>query len=214
MSENVWYAAYGSNLLRERFMAYIQGGRAPGARFSQVGCTDKTPPKAEKGIMILHRLSFAGISPQWEDLGVAFIERAPDEGAKTLGRMYLITRGQFREVVLQENGHTRMDAEVGMDLEQTIREGRSEIVGGRYRTLLHLGEEDGHPIFSFTASGDDDQPPLNRPGPNYLKVVIRGLKETFGLTDEGTLDYLREVPGIRGMIPEEELARTVGNIRG
>ena len=210
MSDHVWYASYGSNLSRERFMAYIEGGKAPGASFGQVGCTDPTPPKQDRRIMILHRLFFAEASPQWEDLGIAFIRGEQEEAAKTLGRMYLISRDQFREVVLQENGYRRMDAEVEMDLERTVREGRSEMPEGLYGTLLFLGQEDEHPIFTFTASWNENQAPLNRPGPKYLRVIIRGLKETFGLSTPGVIEYLRDVPGVQGALPEEELARIAG----
>jgi len=209
MSEHVWYACYGSNLLEERFMAYIRGEKAPGASFEQVGCTDKTPPRWDRGMLILHELFFASASPNWENSGVAYIRKEKEEEAKTLGRMYLISRDQFREVLLQENGHRRMDTEVEMDLEKTIREGRSEILGGPYGTLLHLGEDAGRPIFTFTASWNADRAPLNRPGPKYLRVIVRGLKETFGLSTQGLMDYLRDLPGIRGVIPEEELARIV-----
>jgi len=210
MSDHVWYASYGSNLLRERFMAYIRGGKAPGAGFAQVGCTDTTPPKRDRRIMILHRLFFAEASPQWEDSGVAFIRKEQEEEAKTLGRMYLISKGQFRDVVLQENGRRRMDAEVEMDFERTVREGRSEMPDGLNGTLLYLGKEDDHPIFTFTASWDERHAPINRPGPKYLQVITRGLKETFGLSTPGVIEYLRDVPGVQGTLPEEELARIVG----
>jgi hypothetical protein len=215
MSEHVWYASYGSNLLLERFMAYIRGGKAPGARFGQVGCTDPTPPMEDKGIMIFHRLFFAEARPQWEDLGVAFIGTRKDEAARTLGRMYLITRDQFREVWLQENGHRRLDAGASpgrgrtLDLEATVRDGSSRMPVGLYSTLLHLGEEGGHPIFTFTASWNEGQAPINRPGPKYLGLIVRGLKETFGLSNQGSVDYLRGVPGIRGVISEKDLAGIV-----
>ena len=209
MSELVWYASYGSNLLRRRFMTYIKGGKAPGARFGQVGCTDKTPPRQESGVMILHPLFFAHASAQWEDLAIAFIGGERREEAKTLGRMYLISEEQFREVVLQENGIRQMEFDVGIDLEKTIQDGRSTIRRGLYSTLLHLGEEEGYPIFTFTAPWKEGLAPLNRPGPNYLKVIARGLQETYGLSDEGVVDYLKEVEGVRGMIPEEELGEIV-----
>ena len=105
MPELVWYASYGSNLLRARFLAYIRGGPPPGASFVQVGCSDTTPPRHDRGVMILHHLYFAESSRNWEDAGIAFLDPGKDSSAKTLGRMYLITAQQFREVVLQENGY-------------------------------------------------------------------------------------------------------------
>jgi hypothetical protein len=213
MPDRVWYASYGSNLLKDRFMKYIQGGRPPGAAFEQVGCTDPTPPTHDRGIMILHRLFFAEAESPWEDGGVAFVQKYRDEGAKTLGRMYLITAEQFIQVLLQENGHRRFDVEVRIDLDSTVKHGRSETGVGLYGTLLHLGEEAGHPIFTFTASWEEAEAPINPPGPRYLGVIAQGLKETFGLSTEGVTDYLRNVPGIQGSISDLELAWVVGGGR-
>jgi hypothetical protein len=214
MTNQVWYASYGSNLLRERFMAYIRGGRVPGAGFEQAGCTDKTPPKQDVGILILHRLYFAWTSAPWENAGVAFIREEKEDTARTLGRMYLISEDQFRDVVLQENGHRRMDVDLGMDLERTVEEGSSVLPGLRYGSLLHLGQEQGYPIFTFTASWEDDQAPINPPGTKYLEVITRGLKEAYRLTNEGVVDYLRNVPGIPEGFTEAELARIVAGATG
>ena len=214
MKTQVWYASYGSNLLRERFMAYIRGGKVPGAGFDQVGCTDKTPPRQNLGIMILHRLYFAWTSAPWENAGVAFIRKEKDDAAGTLGRLYLISEDQFREVFLQENGHRRLDVEVGLDLEKTLKERSSVLPGLRYGTLLHLGHEQGHPIFTFTASWEDDQAPINPPGPRYLEVMARGLKEAYSLTNDGVVDYLRTVPGIPEGFTETELTRVVARATG
>jgi len=37
----VWYAVYGSNLLRKRFDCYIQGGKPKGAAKDYPGCRDR-----------------------------------------------------------------------------------------------------------------------------------------------------------------------------
>ncbi|ADL67896.1 hypothetical protein Tthe_0325 [Thermoanaerobacterium thermosaccharolyticum DSM 571] len=42
MSEIIYYGAYGSNLLRERFLIYIKGGEYRGKEYR--GCRDKTEP--------------------------------------------------------------------------------------------------------------------------------------------------------------------------
>ncbi len=209
MPKKLWYASYGSNLLRERFLAYIRGGRPPGAKFLQVGCSDPTPPSHDHGIMVLHGLYFAEVSRHWENAGIAFVDTRKESIAKTLGRMYLITTDQFREVVLQENGYQEMNVDLGMDLEMTLREGRTELKTGLYRTLLCLGEEGGHPIYTFTSAGGMEGASLNPPGPLYLTVIVRGLKETFGLSDTGIIEYLQGRPGIRGLLPIEELERIV-----
>mgnify|MGYP001821802796 CR=1 FL=1 len=209
MSEKIWYASYGSNVLKARFLAYIRGGRPPGTNFVQVGCSDSTPPSHDHGVLILHDLYFAEASRNWEDAGIAFLDPKEDKLAKTLGRMYLITAEQFREVVLQENGYRQMDVDLGMDLDKTIQEGSSELREGLYRTLLFLGEEAGHPIFTFTAAGGVDEQLLNPPGPLYLAIIARGLRETFGLSDAGIVEYFQDRLGIKGFLPAEELERIV-----
>lgn len=213
MSELVWYASYGSNLLRERFLAYLRGGRPPGAKFVQVGCSDPTLPRHDHGVMILHGLYFAAMSSQWENAGVAFVDTKREPMAKTLGRMYLISADQFKEVVLQENGYRRMNVDLGMDLEKTLQEGSTELKTGLYRTLLCLGEEGGYPIFTFTAAGGVGGSSLNPPGPLYLTIIVRGLKETFGLSDRGIVEYLRDRPGIQGLLSVQDLEKTVREAR-
>ncbi len=44
---HVIYAAYGSNLLKERFLAYIKGGTFMGIHYE--GCRDKTEPDLSDG---------------------------------------------------------------------------------------------------------------------------------------------------------------------
>ena len=102
-----------------------------------------------------------------------------------------------------------MDVDLGMDLERTIQEGRTELREGLYRNLLCLGEEDGHPIFTFTAAGQPGAQALNPPGPRYLSVIARGLRETFGLSEGGIVEYLQGRPGIEGFLPPELLERIV-----
>jgi hypothetical protein len=211
MSKHVWYASYGSNLSKERFMAYLQGGKAPGARFAQKGCTNPAPPLAERRILLLHRIYFAATSPQWEDGGVAFVRTDRDESAKTLGRMYLITADQFREVALQEN--RLKDYEVGwtVDWVGLERDGQARFGSGPYGTLLHLGREGGQPIVTATAVWNDDRAPLNRPSPRYLQAIVGGLQEAYPISDEAAVEYLITAPGIAGALSEEELMAILGS---
>jgi hypothetical protein len=55
----VWYAVYGSNLLRSRFDCYIQGGKLKGATKEYAGCRDKTPPRDARRVMLAHSIYFA-----------------------------------------------------------------------------------------------------------------------------------------------------------
>lgn len=209
MSDLVWYASYGSNLMRDRFLTYIQGGLAPGAAVPQVGCSDQSLPRAERRILLLHELYFAHVSGQWENKGVAFIKRDAGESSKTLGRMYLVGREQFGEVFLQENGHRTLDGSFDLDLKAAQEAGSLLVSDSLYGTLLHLGEEGGFPIFTFTASWDEALAPINAPGPRYLTTILKGLQESYPLSPEALIEYLGALAGVRDRIPDQDLQAIV-----
>jgi hypothetical protein len=181
-------------------MAYIAGGSPPGEAFSQVGCTDPTPPREDRPLTIPHELYFAGRSKKWEDGGVCFIHRKPAPGVATLGRMYLVTEDQFKEVFYQENAWNdfRKPAPPGEAAPPfSIDLGRIPPMGalkteapGWYSTLLHLGEVQGHPIFTFTASWDEDRIAQVPPGPRYRETMVRGIRECYGLPQSKVEAYL------------------------
>jgi hypothetical protein len=160
----VWYACYGSNLNKERFLCYIQGGvcHYNGKYFS--GCIDKSMPLMDKPITIPHKLYFANNSGSWEGCGVAFIDPRRDSLEVTLGRMYLITAEQFAEVREQEGNNRNW-----------------------YGELLELGEADGYKIKTFTNAGIR---PTNVPSGKYLRAMVDGLKETYPQIDDAVIqDY-------------------------
>ena len=130
MDNLVWYASYGSNLLYSRFMCYIKGGTPEGSTKLCPGCSDKTPPQDRRQKTIQHELYFAKNSPSWKGKGVAFIKSHKDDNTKTRGRMYLITKEQFTQVVRQENGRTPNYSRITIDFEKTIAQGESMIKGG------------------------------------------------------------------------------------
>ena len=73
----VWYACYGSNINRERFMRYINR------------CSDTTPPVEDRPYEFKHPVFFAGHSSIWENKGTAFLDVWSEGDA--LGRIYKIT---------------------------------------------------------------------------------------------------------------------------
>ncbi|WP_249413767.1 hypothetical protein [Shouchella clausii] len=99
----VWYASYGSNMNRERFLCYIRGGQPEGAEIEEVGCSDPAHPIKETAHRLPFPLYFAQNSTRWQKKGVAFIGLTPLAGAYTYSRKYLITKEQFEDVVKQEN---------------------------------------------------------------------------------------------------------------
>lgn len=87
-TEYIWYACYGSNINKERFMKYINN------------CSDKTPPIEDRPFMFNHSIYFAKSSGQWDNGGVAFLDDSCV--GEAYGRIYKITRAQYEEVKSQE----------------------------------------------------------------------------------------------------------------
>jgi hypothetical protein len=202
---NIWYASYGSNLLEERFLCYIRGGRPSGANRTYKGCRDKTLPIDSEEIYINQKLYFGKSSKNWDGGGVAFLGLSSDPGHLTLGRMYLITREQFMDVVKQE---TDTKEKLTIDFEGAMEEG-SYVFKDRswYGTIVYLGEQYGCPIFTFTHQ--DDSQPVTRPGNNYLATIVKGIGETFSLSKQEIYDYLHSKDGISGNYTEQELINLI-----
>jgi hypothetical protein len=208
--QHVWYASYGSNLLRERFLCYIIGGTPEGAKRNNTGSTDKTLPLEDRPISIQHPLYFAERSESWQDAGVAFISEERTDQAATLGRMYLITAEQFIQVVRQENGLEPDDDSLNFDI-LPYTEGEEEtqeefIIGtGWYGKVMILGRQDGYPIYTFTSpTSIHDRVPIS-PGENYLRTIGRGIHETYGFDQEQIADYFLEKPGVKGFWTKDQL---------
>jgi len=202
VSELVWYVAYGSNLLLDRFACYILGGKPPGGTRRCAGARDPSPPRAEGAQFLPHRLYFAHEARGWQGGGVAFIDHEPDPTAQTLGRRYLITREQFVDLLRQEN----VDPEVDLpaELETT---GRMQVGEGRYGLVLGLGEFEGQPLLACTNPAPLAEAPINPPSKPYLQCLIAGLRETFALNKQGVRKYLEAAPGIAERYPSAALGK-------
>lgn len=168
----VWYASYGSNLNRDRFLCYIKGGKPKGSEKVEVGCRDKTLPPKEATYIMHYPLYFAKASDRWQKQGVAFIGLKRDQKHHTYSRKYLITVEQFMDVVKQENNR----ASLHIDLNEIIKNGSKTLLKDSwYGTVLYLGEEDGYPILTFTA--DWEGVPFTKPSKEYLGMIINGLRD-------------------------------------
>ncbi|MFO7636688.1 MAG: hypothetical protein R6W96_05235 [Clostridia bacterium] len=166
----IWYACYGSNLYRERFLWYIQGGGLKG----NPGCKDRSLPVADCPYLIRHALYFAGESRTWGHGGVAFISKEHDPGAVTLSRAYLVTEEQFKDIQGQE--------------------------GRWYGCTLELGMLEGFPVRTFTRDPLEFRDmETNNPSDAYLEVIRKGLRETYpGMTEEQITGYLDKAAAGRG----------------
>lgn len=190
---HVWYASYGSNLLRARFMCYIEGGTPPGATTRNPGCRLKRAYAAERPIQIPHRLYFAGHTRSWGG-APAFITRQPGT-PPTLGRMYLITEEQFNDVVCQENGLPVNGTTIVPALGQLRSGDVHRLPFDRlYSLLICIGEADGAPILTFTSARDLQ---IAAPSQAYLRVIVAGLRETWpALSNAELRQYLSQADGI------------------
>ena len=86
----VWYACYGSNLLEERFLHYLQGGicRFNGREYT--ACRNPSPPMDSLPFSIPFDMCFGNRSNSWGHGGVSFLDAS--RPGEAFGRVYLITR--------------------------------------------------------------------------------------------------------------------------
>ncbi len=166
--EYVWYVSYGSNMLKERFMCYIEGGSFEGSRYRQP-CNDTTPPAAAKAVEIPYDMYFGNYSGSWDGCGVSFLDTT--RKGKALGVAYLITKDQFSHVSAQENGG------------RPPQEGYSW-----YENIIDLGEMDGFEVKTIT---NNELRQYNEPSPAYWDTLLQGIKENWpDMSDDDIEDYL------------------------
>lgn len=180
---DLWYAAYGSNLARDRFLAYLAGGRPVGAMRTYPGGRDPRPPADDRPLILPGRLFFGWQSPTWGG-GIAFYDA---EGAGSVyARAYRITHEQFSDLAAQE---MRRAPGSDLDLSQVLADRRHSYGPGRYETLHLVGELEGLPVLTFTAPRDHGLLP-NPPTPAYVATIVRGLRECHELTEQQARAYL------------------------
>lgn len=202
-SEVVWYAAYGSNLDRARFHCYIAGGRPEGAARSYPGCRDRTPPRREAATDVGHGLYFAGRSSVWGG-AVAFLETTAAPVTVTHVRLYLLTWAQFVDVYAQDNW-TGV-AHDALPTPSTLRSAGAVVAGsGWYDCLVHLGDHDGLPMLTFTASEPAAVGDLAAPTTTYAATMARGLAASHGLSPAQAARYIATAPGAAGHIAADRL---------
>lgn len=181
--EHVWYASYGSNLLRERFEAYLLGGSVDGLDRTYPGGAGTRPASADRPLVLPGRLRFALDAPAWGEGGVAFWD--PDgDGPGVLARAWRVRLQQYLEVVHLENGGTSRAAAPWP--ESVLRDGEALLGGSWYGRLVLAGHLDGEPVLTFTHP-DPGALLARAPSHRYAEVVARGLVETFGPPGTGGL---------------------------
>lgn len=202
----IWYACYGSNIRKARFLCYIQGGTPVGAIKSFEGCRDTTEPVDSRPFVLNRELYFAKESVTWNGGGIGFLKPEADSKFKTYGRIYKISIGQFKDLLKQE---LRVKENIPVDLYQLRCDGFFNCLPeGRYGHLIHLGEIEDLPVISFSSERflRDE---INPPAEAYLSTIIRGLREIHHLNDEQLIDYFSELDGIRSLPIAKNLSKIV-----
>ena len=194
----VWYACYGSNCARDRFLVYLTGGRAKGADHDHEGARNDAPPIADGPVVFGTNICFVGHSARWNGAPAFLEHRAAPTGA--LGRRYLITLEQFADVHAQENRIRPGGLEFPDDiLDLAPGQQRTVVDGayGAYGAVVALDPVDGHPTFTFTAPTPPEQRPPAPPSAPYLATILHGLREIHDLDDNLIVERVAHAPGVR-----------------
>lgn len=153
----VWYVSYGSNMLYERFMCYIAGGRFKNADRVHPACRDTNPPIAKCTYEIPYNMYFGNNSSSWGGKGVCFIDTSMP--GKALGVAYLISKEQFRHVSCQENGGAAPENSLNW-----------------YNEVVELGTKDGCKVLTITNAKTR---PHRKPAGTYMETLREGLCENY-----------------------------------
>lgn len=207
----VWYLSYGSNMYKDRFLCYINGGRFEASNIVEQGCKDNSPPVDEKNVVIENELFFSLQSSKWQNMGIAFVMKRKTQGLKTFAKMYLITREQFEDVVKQENG---IDVNDEINIDYVFFNKKCEVhvfEKGYYGMLLKIDEVDGVPVYTFTLPVDPDS--YSKPSREYLVSIIKGIKLNFGNISDELIDVFSNLGGIKGEYTLEELTTLIQSIK-
>ncbi|VVB17571.1 unnamed protein product [Arabis nemorensis] len=199
---DVWYASYGSNMWKPRFLCYIQGGQAEGMKKACVGSMDKSPPKGIMWETFPHRLFFGRESTAtWGVGGAAFTNPLTNINDQTHMCIYRITLEQFNDVLFQENG-LNVDSDfplfdlAALQLVENKGSGSLEASNGWYNNVVCLGKELNIPILTMTCTLStfekfkSGEIPLRPPAKAYADTLVRGLVEGGRFSEEEAESYI------------------------
>lgn len=165
----VWYAAYGSNMLYERMLCYINGGTFRNQQGKQRVCTDTTAPRAKMNYEIPYDMYYGNQSGSWDGMGVSFLDGT--KPGKAYGVAYLITKEQYEHIFKEENGGF---------------EPRANSIW--YTNKMKLGIYNDIPVMTITNHKVVEKNPASQ---KYLQILMEGLRENYSnLTDEEIKVYV------------------------
>jgi len=178
-TDPIWYVAYGSNLLADRFESYILGCGDDAVWGGHRGSADATLPAGDRQVVVPHPVYFGGHSRRW-DGACCFcpVEPLGDDRLPVVGRAWLVTWGQMVDIVAQENGlptSAAMLPDLVPEPGATVR-----VLDGVIDLLLGMDDIDGHPACTLAST---NLPPAAPPSPSYRRVLAAGMAE-MGLAPE------------------------------
>ncbi len=207
LNRPIWYAAFGSNVHRDRLLVYLTGGTIPFSPSGRVqeGARDASEPTGDQPFLIERTLLFAGRAKQWGDAGVAFCDSDHNPITPTHGRAYRLTAGQVEDVFRQENGQSEL-IPLDFDLLSATapRLDRPEL---RLGSVQRLGEIGGEPVVTITSPSRP--PALNAAHVSYLTVIGHGLMTSWDFSAQEAAFYLASRPGNAGIVDPVELTTTL-----
>ena len=178
-TDPIWYVAYGSNLLADRFESYILGCGDDAVWGGHRGSADATLPAGDRQVVVPHPVYFGGHSRRWNG-ACCFcpVEPLGDDRLPVVGRAWLVTWGQMVDIVAQENGLPTSAA----TLPDLVPEPGAavRVLDGVIDLLLGMDDIDGHPACTLASS---NLPPAAPPSPSYRQVLAAGMAE-MGLAPE------------------------------
>ncbi|XP_022737840.1 histone deacetylase 5-like [Durio zibethinus] len=202
---DIWYATFGSNMWKSRFLCYIEGGQVKSMKKPCSGSMDRNPPKETLWKTFPHRLFFGrDFSQTWGPGGVAFLHPRSNGQDKTFMCLYRITLEQFNDVLLQENvpDHDMNSPLFDLNaLDSIPNEGSFSVEAvkrGWYHNVVYLGKENDIPILTMTCSLSVierfklGEIPLHAPSKEYADTLARGLVEGKQLSEEEATAYIQE----------------------
>ena len=178
-TDPIWYVAYGSNLLTDRFESYILGCGDDAVWGGHRGSADATLPAGDRQVVVPHPVYFGGHSRRWNG-ACCFcpVEPLGDDRLPVVGRAWLVTWGQMVDIVAQENGLPTSAA----TLPDLVPEPGAavRVLDGVIDLLLGMDDIDDHPACTLASS---NLPPAAPPSPSYRQVLAAGMAE-MGLAPE------------------------------
>ena len=178
-TDPIWYVAYGSNLLADRFESYILGCGDDAVWGGHRGGADATLPADDRQVVVPHPVYFGGHSRRWNG-ACCFcpVEPLGDDRLPVVGRAWLVTWGQMVDIVAQENGLPTSAA----TLPDLVPEPGAavRVLDGVIDLLLGMDDIGDHPACTLASS---NLPPAAPPSPSYRQVLAAGMAE-MGLAPE------------------------------